>query len=1075
MTTPVFCASCAAVVDLPEASAAGVPCPGCGALLETPAGCDVFISYATADLAAARQVATALHAAGIRHWLAPERIGIGESFLTAIDAALQQSRVLVLILSSASVRSPWVRREVTDSVSQRRPVLPLRVEAFDMPREWQILLSHNQWEDAFREAFDVHLDRLVARVQAELRAAAARPLGEPAAPVATAIELAPLEGVNPDVSPYAGPRPFPTRMADRFFGREHEAEALLGLIARSRIVLVYAPSGAGKSSLLNTLICQSLDEQGIEPLLGARVGGALPDNVRAADIANIYSYAAIFGLDATVAPNPRARLTDYLRGARRRPGTRGRVLVLDQFEELFTQHAERFEDRAAFFDDLAAALDGDPTLRIVLAMRQEYLADIDPLAARLPPALAMARFALRRLEQPGALAAITRPAAPYALFAPGVAEEIVRQLNTIRVTGFDGVPVQKQGEFIEMVHLQIVCERLWASLPRGITCIEMAHVERAAGEGRSFDAFVVNALDAFYDDTVDKIVHSRTTLEHGGYSKELVRLGCMKFVTRSATRTMVQRAHGRTGRLPDWIIDQLESSHLLRSEVRGGERWYELAHDRLAEPVGKQMDRRVSALLYAADLLDKVLEKALEENGGTLAGYFTEHREVLLECRPFHGQAGLFPDEAEFLFRASLVAGQQMPEWSARLGADFPDVRVRVLRDALAAPSPAVRHNAVDQLGREPVGEVSAALIDLALRDGDESVRHAAAVSLARLDDAGLCAALDARLADPGEGAAAEIALARMRATADQSVRAPVFEARFAALAPGPRRAIRRAAARLRLRRGLPMLPFIVLPAALLAAIAAAAFKWLPGMLDWALVQGTASAGMGVFHGLTAGFIWAGSITFGVALYYLVAAREFTPRSYVRPTGALAAGLASGFLSSVLIVCIIVSVYEVTSLVEMGWLAGGPAPARFSLGFWRDLFVVTRFGWVHIVTGSGLGIGMALVMNGVRASPRWAAFLERQTGLVGLPRARALLRELVGLTARHVWPLPVMLALAGAAAFLVPHAPPTAGAFKGSPLGIALGIAGDCATQAIGAFFGIVGMGLGIVLVRCGFYFEPRT
>ena len=54
---------------------------------------------------------------------------------------------------------------------------------------------------------------------------------------------------------------------------------------------------------------------------------------------------------------------------------------------------------------------------------------------------------------------------------------------------------------------------------------------------------------------------------------------------------MVQRTHGRTGRLPDWIVDQLEKSHLLRAEQRGGERWYELAHDRLAEPVGRQMDR----------------------------------------------------------------------------------------------------------------------------------------------------------------------------------------------------------------------------------------------------------------------------------------------------------------------------------------------------------------------------------------------------------------------------------------------------------------------------------------------------
>ena len=54
----------------------------------------------------------------------------------------------------------------------------------------------------------------------------------------------------------------------------------------------------------------------------------------------------------------------------------------------------------------------------------------------------MHRFALRRLEAPGALEAITRPASRYASFAPGVAEAIVKQLNTIKVRGNDGELVE---------------------------------------------------------------------------------------------------------------------------------------------------------------------------------------------------------------------------------------------------------------------------------------------------------------------------------------------------------------------------------------------------------------------------------------------------------------------------------------------------------------------------------------------------------------------------------------------------------------------------------------------------------
>ena len=37
--------------------------------------------------------------------------------------------------------------------------------------------------------------------------------------------------------------------------------------------------------------------------------------------------------------------------------------------------------------------------------------------------------------------------------------------------------------------------------------------------------------------------------------------------------------------MPDDVIDLLEDLHVLRAELRGGERWYELAHDRFLEPI----------------------------------------------------------------------------------------------------------------------------------------------------------------------------------------------------------------------------------------------------------------------------------------------------------------------------------------------------------------------------------------------------------------------------------------------------------------------------------------------------------
>ena len=57
-----------------------------------------------------------------------------------------------------------------------------------------------------------------------------------------------------DASPYVGPVPYERKDRDLFFGRDEEAESLLSLLISERVVLFYAQSGAGKSSILNAAI-----------------------------------------------------------------------------------------------------------------------------------------------------------------------------------------------------------------------------------------------------------------------------------------------------------------------------------------------------------------------------------------------------------------------------------------------------------------------------------------------------------------------------------------------------------------------------------------------------------------------------------------------------------------------------------------------------------------------------------------------------------------------------------------------------------------------------------------------------
>src|SRR5829696_2894934 len=75
-------------------------------------------------------------------------------------------------------------------------------------------------------------------------------------------------------NPYVGARAFLPK--EQLFGREREVGDLLNLILSERLVLLYAPSGAGKTSLIQAGLRHHLIREGfiVSPVL--RVGADLP-------------------------------------------------------------------------------------------------------------------------------------------------------------------------------------------------------------------------------------------------------------------------------------------------------------------------------------------------------------------------------------------------------------------------------------------------------------------------------------------------------------------------------------------------------------------------------------------------------------------------------------------------------------------------------------------------------------------------------------------------------------------------------------------------------------------------------
>ena len=115
-----------------------------------------------------------------------------------------------------------------------------------------------------------------------------------------------------EAGPYVGPRPFERRDESLFFGREPESRELLSRVIAHQLVVFYAQSGAGKTSLLNARLAPRLEDRGLEVLSG-RVGGETPVDIDAAAVPNPFSYGVLLSL-VPQGSDPREMLQESLAG-----------------------------------------------------------------------------------------------------------------------------------------------------------------------------------------------------------------------------------------------------------------------------------------------------------------------------------------------------------------------------------------------------------------------------------------------------------------------------------------------------------------------------------------------------------------------------------------------------------------------------------------------------------------------------------------------------------------------------------------------------------------------------------------
>jgi hypothetical protein len=393
--------------------------------------------------------------------------------------------------------------------------------------------------------------------------------------------------------PYVGPRPFDLTEKDRnrFFGRNDEASELLSCIVAHSTVLLYSQSGAGKTSLINAKLIPMLEEADFKVLKPARVRDIPPADLMLGRVPNIFTLNVLRTWDAGMTDAKALAglsLSQFLEDRKPVAGEDNdpnpRVAILDQFEELFTSYPERSGDREDFFDQIGAALEKDRLLRVIFSMREDYIAELDPYLPFLPDKL-RTRYRIERLSEDDALLAITEPlrGSEYS-FADGVAEQLVENLLMVPVETANGVE-KVRGDSVEPVQLQVVCQTLWDNCQESW---EASSDKRKVITRENLEEFgdVDEALSRFYEKAI-KLVTERSAVKEG----ILRRWFEQSLITSAGTRGTVFRGQGETGGIPNTAVDLLVNQHIIRAELRGGSRWYELTHDRFIAPIKASNER----------------------------------------------------------------------------------------------------------------------------------------------------------------------------------------------------------------------------------------------------------------------------------------------------------------------------------------------------------------------------------------------------------------------------------------------------------------------------------------------------
>jgi WD40 repeat protein len=238
--------------------------------------------------------------------------------------------------------------------------------------------------------------------------------------------------------PYRGLAAYDVTDAEYFFGREALTERLATRLAeqlsRAGTLVVVGPSGSGKSSLLRAGLIPALERHGLPDILGSRSWPVLP-----VFTPSDHPLESLARQIAPVAGETASTLRERLAGdagelisvvgtvlSRHTPGADRMVLVVDQFEEIFTACQDAAE-RQTFLDALTATAASNAL--VVIGVRADFYAQCAAEPQLVEP-LQHSQLIVNRMNANELRAVVEKPADRAGLrLEPGLADLILSDLR----------------------------------------------------------------------------------------------------------------------------------------------------------------------------------------------------------------------------------------------------------------------------------------------------------------------------------------------------------------------------------------------------------------------------------------------------------------------------------------------------------------------------------------------------------------------------------------------------------------------------------------------------------------------